>query len=505
MAILICFLLGVCCLFTGVGCDDGTFTVRFEKGADDAVLYYGKQEQKVRSSAEIEEPIFIRPGYNFVGWNKSISRIEKSTTVVAQWKRYSFEVIFNANGGKDEFGNKTVAVQADSAVELIEKAPRFIKKGYSLSWSVNLGVIQGNCTVDAVWTLEDYELTFKDALGGDFANNKLMVNYNQMIQDISIKAPAVSGKRLCSWIDEDGLPLDKGVVWDKTEGDVFYPQYVDENDFVITYDLNGGKRENFVHSYSASQNENDCILSDPVRVGYAFNGWRINNSQTTYFSDEIALKDFKINGQYADVSLVAEWESRPYVLEFALDGGTISGSTSKQVEYGNPIGVLPIAQKEGYVFIGWVYDDEVVKETDLWLVPEDATLTASYRAKYKVKFSLSATVSTDGALLRCKLLKWGSVINDGQTDFESVILEIEEGQSLYSAMAFDKMPVVDPIEEETVNEYSFGNDWIWVDESGKGHAVYCSTIFSKQNFSGVLGGQTITLMPYCKTTWSPRY
>ena len=78
MAILICFLLGACCLFTGVGCDDGTFTVRFEKGADDAVLYYGKQEQKVRSSAEIEEPIFIRPGYNFVGWNKSISRIEKS-------------------------------------------------------------------------------------------------------------------------------------------------------------------------------------------------------------------------------------------------------------------------------------------------------------------------------------------------------------------------------------------------------------------------------------------
>ncbi len=505
LSILICILLSACCLLTGVGCDDGTFIVRFDSGATDAVLYYGEQEQRVKSSAELEEPIFIRPGYNFVGWNKSISRIEQSTTVVAQWKKYSFEVVFNGNGGKDGLGNKTVVVQADSAVELMEKAPQFVKLGYSLSWSVDLAGIQGNCTVDAVWTLEEYELTFKNASGGDFANNTLKVNYNEQIQDLSISAPAVSGKRFACWVDENGLPLDKGVVWDKAEGDTFYPQMIAENDFVIFYDLNGASRQNLVHSYSASQDQNECVLVDPVRVGYAFNGWKINGGQTTYFSKDLALKYFKVEGQYADVHLVAQWESRPYELSFETDGGMLSSSNSKQVEYGNVIGELPTAQKEGYVFVGWFYDDELVKETDLWLVPEDTILTARYRAKYKIQFSLSSTVSTDGAILRCKLLRWGSVINDGQTDFENVIIEIEQGQSLYSAMGFDKMPVVDPIEEETVNEYSFGNDWLWVDDAGNRHIVNCSTIFNEQNFDGVLGGQTILLMPYCKTTWSPRY
>lgn len=505
IAILICVLLSVCCVFVGVGCDDGTFTVRFDKGATDAVLYYGEQEQKVKSSTEIEEPIFIRPGYNFVGWNKSISRIEKSTTVVAQWKKYSFEVVFNANGGQDALGNKTVVVKVDSAVELMEKAPTFVKKGYTLSWSVDLGGIQGNCSVDAVWTIEDYQLIFKDISGGDFANNVLTANYNQIIQDISISAPAVSGKRFACWVDKNGLPLDKGVVWNKAEGDTFYPQYVDENEFVITYDLNGGERENFVYSYSASQNENDCILKDPVRGGYAFKGWKINGSQTTYFSQDISLKDFKVDGQYADVSLVAEWENKPYLLEFETDGGTISGVTSKQVEFGKPIGALPTVQKNGYVFIGWFYDGDLIRETDLWLYPKDTTFIARYRAKYKIQFSLSATVSTDGAFLRCKLLRWGSVVNDGQTDFESVVIDIEEGQSLYSASGFDKMPVVDPIEEQRVNEYSFGNDWLWVDANGNAHPVYCSTIFNPENFEGITGGQTILLVPRCKTTWSPRY
>ena len=77
--ILSCMLLCVFSAFSMAGCAEDKFTITFESGAIDASLYYGKEVQKVSSSKQLVEPVYIRPGYNFVGWNRSISMLNKNT------------------------------------------------------------------------------------------------------------------------------------------------------------------------------------------------------------------------------------------------------------------------------------------------------------------------------------------------------------------------------------------------------------------------------------------
>lgn len=502
---LSCLLLFMCGTFSLVGCADDTFTVRFQKGATDASLYYGREVQKVSSSSQIVEPIYIRPGYNFAGWNKSISLLDKDSTVVAQWKAYEFEVVFYANGGADALGNKIVVVQTDSAYNLVENQPNFIKVGYDLSWDMDLNLITKSCSVNAVWTPKKYDLVFKDILGNDFANNTLKVSYNDKIDNISITPPHVDGKKFAYWVGSgNGLPLDSGVIWKFDNSETFEPVYVLENQFLIKYDINGGKRSEKRYYYS-EQDQNVQILTNPVRDGYVFDGWLINDGTVPKLSEDITINDFKVNGAYQDVKLTAVWESRPYNITFNADGGTILGEDQKRVWFGESVGELPVAEKEGYEFLGWECDSEIVPVNYVWEKLTDKTFKAVYKARYYVSFTLTTSIGKDDQELLCKLVKWGGVVNDGQTEFTQVVFELLEGQSLYSRYGFEVMPVVDPIEQKGENKFSFGNRWDWIDANQNKIAVNQATIFSADNLSGIKGGDTIILVPFCKVNWSPKY
>ena len=503
--IILCVLTCIVGGFSAVGCSENKFTIRFEGGAIDADCYYGKQVQTVSSSKEIVEPVYTRPGYNFVGWNKSISKLNKDTTVVAQWKAYDFEVTFYGNGGVDSQGNKSVTILTDSAHNLYENRPIFTKVGYDLSWDKDLKEITMSCSVNAIWTPKKYDLVFKDINGFDFDQNIIKINYNDVVTDINITPPPIQNQKFAYWKgQETGLPLDKGVVWKDDEGEIFEPVYVPESDFLISYDINGGQRSQKVYSYS-EQDQGAEILVNPFREGYAFNGWLINDGTEPKLSEDITIEDFKQNGSYKDVKLTAVWENRPYKITFDANGGTISGQTQKEVWYGNALGELPVPQKEGFEFFGWQYDEEIITEQYVWDKESDATLTAIYKAKYYVRFSLSTIIGKDDTEIKFKLIKWGGVVNDGATAFEEVVLELLEGQSLHSRYGFEVMPVVDPIEKKGINEYVFGNCWQRIDENGKVYEVHQGTIFNAENLSGIKGGDTIVLVPFCKLNWSPRY
>ncbi len=484
------------------------FTVTFSGGAEDAELYYGKQVQVVSRPNQIIEPIYVRPGYNFVGWNKSISRIDDDTTVKAQWKQYTFEVTFLSNGGKDENANKSVVLTVDSAYELVQNQPQFFKEGYNLSWSIDLNTITSTCTVNAVWTPKKYTLTFKDETSNDFQNNTLSVEYNSNVSTITINPPQKAGKKFAYWADglsEDSLPIDEGVIWQKDGGEILYPHYVNCDEFIIKYDLAGGIRCKKVYSFSQNTLLDACILTDPERTGYEFVGWLINDDSVPKLSKDVTVSDFLVDGQFADVNLKAVWRSASYILEFDTLGGTLVGNGLVQVDYGQPILTLPTAEKEHHDFIGWYYDGKMIEESDIWLYSKQVTLVAKYKAHYKLRFSLNGVVRKQDPPLRCELVKWGSLSSDGQTDFEQTYLNIKEGQSLYDAYNFAVMPLVKPIEQEGIHEYNFSNKWLWIDGQGNGHEIYCNTILNDINLPNIKGGEEIVLVPYCRLIWSPLY
>lgn len=502
--LILSFIMVFTAVFFSTGCNEKTFTVTFEGGAQDAILEWGKEVQKVTTSSQIKEPVYIREGYNFVGWDRSISMLKESTTVKAQWREYQFQVIFQSNGGKTENNEEEIVLTVGSAFELKQKQPNFIKEGYQLSWDKDLSRITSSCTVNAVWTQKKYDLEFLDKNGLPFANNKIQATYNEILGDITVVAPQVSGKRFACWtegVSVNSMPIDKGVIWREDKGAVFYPNYVDENEFVITYDLDGGERGQRTYSYSADMSGEQNILLDPEREGYSFEGWLINDSQTPKLSDDITINDFKVNGEFRDVTLKAVWGNRPYVIDYDAQGGVLIGETNKQVTYNQAIGTLPKVQKAGYVFVGWYYDGKLLTEQDLWKYPKNATLTAKYLAEFKVKFSLNTIVDINGALIDCKVVNLGSVSQSA--DLIDVELSIIEGQSLYTAFGFTKMPTVAPIEQAGITEYEFGGYWKWIDEFGKEYKIDSTTVFSLNIFTDVKGGETILLVPHCRKIWSP--
>ena len=504
---LVNLILVMVMLFTAVffstACAPKEFTVTFNGGADGVILVDGKEVQKVESSSQIKEPIYIRDGYNFVGWNRSISMIKSSTTVKAQWREYDFQVVFQGNDGKTENNEETVVLTVNSAYELKQKAPEFIKEGYELSWDTNLSIVTKSCTINAVWTPKTYNLTFLDKDGLEFANNKMQVSYNQKVGDITVVAPEISGQRFAFWADDnslDALSIDKDIVW-KEDADVsFYANYVDENAFVIKYDLDGGERGQRTYSYTADMDENARILLDAKRTGYNFEGWLINGSQTPKLSKDIAIKDFKVNGEYCDVTLKACWGNRPYNINFDTQGGNLTGEINKQVFYDHKVGVLPTVQKEGYVFVGWHYNGKLITADDPWVYPTDATLTAKYLAEYKVKFSLTTFIKSNDKEITCTFIKGGSFSQ--VTDLQELELTVIEGQSLYTAFGFTKMPFVEPI-EQLQKDYEYGNYWKWIDDEGNEHIIEITTVFNLDIFANVKGGETITLVPHCREIWSP--
>ncbi len=505
---LVNLILAMVMLFTAVlfstACAPKKFTVTFNGGADGVILVDGKEVQKVENSSQIKEPVYIRDGYNFVGWDRSISMIEKSTTVKAQWRQYDFQVVFQGNGGKTQDNQETVVLTVNSAFQLRENRPIFIKEGYQLSWDVNLSAITNACTINAVWTAKTYNLTFLDKDGLEFANNKMQVVYNQKIDEITVVAPQVAGKRFAFWTDDnslDALSIDNGIVW-KEDADVnFYAHYVDESSFIIKYDLDGGERGQRTYYYTADMDENADLLLDAKRVGYNFEGWLINGSQTPKLSKDITINDFKVNGEFCDVTLKASWGNRPYVIDFDAQGGVLTGQTSKQVMYNQVVGQLPTAQKEGFVFVGWYYDGKIISDDDLWLYPTDATLTAKYLEEYKIKFSLSTVVNPSGKVLDCNVVNFGSLSQE--ISLVEIELTITEGQSLYTAFGYSKMPIVAPSEQSGQNEYEFSGFWKWIDSLGGEHFIESTTVFNADNIANLEGGMVITLVPHCREIWSP--
>ena len=500
-------ILAVVMVFTAVffmvGCAPKTFTVTFNEGAEDAVLVNGKEVQNVTNSSQIEEPVYVRPGYNFVGWDRSISMIKESAVINAQWKKYDFQVVFQSNGGKTQDNQEEITLTVNSAYELMEKKPTFIKKGYELSWDKKLASITTSCTINAVWTPKTYNLEFVDENGSAFSNNTMQVAYNTIIDQISVTPPNVTGKRFAYWSEEPlgALSVDKGIVWKEDRNAKFYANYVDENDFIITYDLDGGERGERVYSYSADADENANIVFDAQKVGYVFEGWLIGDNPTPKLSKDISIKDFKVNGEYRDVTLKACWGNRPYVITYDTLGGVLTGENNKQVTYNQVIGALPTVQKSGYTFVGWYYDGKLIDENDLWQYPLDATLTAKYLAEFKVKFSLSTVVNVNGAIINCKVVNLGSIMQGSiLTDVELALIE---GQSLYTALGISKMPDVSPIEQAGKTEYEFGGYWKWLDEDGNEHIIDSTTVLDLSVLLGAKGGDTITLVPHCRKIWSP--
>lgn len=141
----------------------------------------------------------------------------------------------------------------------------------------------------------------------------------------------------------------------------------------VTFDTEGGSEiaaQRLKHGELAKEPE------IPLKPGYTFCGWITSE-------DESLAKEwnFATDKVENDMTLYAVWMPAEVMVKFDLDGGNLDGETyipDKAVTYGEAYGELPVPEKEGFLFDGWVYSGAVIKADTTVTMTGEHVLTARW-------------------------------------------------------------------------------------------------------------------------------
>ncbi len=124
-----------------------------------------------------------------------------------------------------------------------------------------------------------------------------------------------------------------------------------EETWSIGYELDGGElAEDPPTEYASGE---AVLLPVPVRYGYVFLGWTLEEGSAEYLTDTSGLS--------GDVTLYANWEEAPeYSIRYVLGGGSFTGEVQDSY-YGGGYTFLPDPVREGYTFGGWYLDEDLTQ------------------------------------------------------------------------------------------------------------------------------------------------
>ena len=350
LIMVLVLLLGT--ISTSAGCTQ-KFTVWFD--GNGGTLVSGRITQQVYSAKEIVEPIFEKEGYRFAGWDKKLSKIKENTTVRALWE--NFTVTFNGNGGTYVSGELEQAV--GYAKDLV--TPIFEKSGYTLSWDKDVSALTEDAVVTAVWTANQYKLTFDLGEEENVAtlpyDNK-NVTYGQAVGEL----PAVSHqeKRLVAWL-VDGVEINQDTVWNYAEDKTATASFVELISYSITLDYDGGTPSSEQNPLSYKETYATITLNNPTKAGYTFLGWLDEDEEDAEPQLEVTIEQ----GSTGDKHYRAIWQADEYILTLDANGGSLT-ETEIEVTYGQPIGALPNVTHQDKRFVGWLIDGVSINANTIW-------------------------------------------------------------------------------------------------------------------------------------------
>lgn len=103
----------------------------------------------------------------------------------------------------------------------------------------------------------------------------------------------------------------------------------------------------------------------PARKGYTFTGWTPEVAETVT----------------AHATYTATWKVNSYLIHLDARGGKVSPE-NVTVTYGQPVGELPAATRDGYDFVGWFdLDGNEYTADTVYTVDDNITLSAKWTAK----------------------------------------------------------------------------------------------------------------------------
>ena len=266
-----------------------------------------------------------KTGYEFLGWTtqeittpiKSFEIPHNTTgsiTVVANWKANTYHVTLDVNGGSP-ISNTSFDVVFDSEVVL----PTPTRTGYifagwylgEIKYESGIWKYPNDADLIAHWTVIKYSITYE--LNGGINDEQNPSFYTYDSDDIVLKDPSKKGHTFLGWTSLEIPSPTKGItIVNHSLGDKAFTANWKINEYIITYDVNGG--DALDSSTQKVVYGDEFTLKTPTRTGYTFAG--------CYDGDNLFT-----SGTWTyttNVNLVAKWNIVAYQITYVLNGGTNS-------------------------------------------------------------------------------------------------------------------------------------------------------------------------------------
>lgn len=240
------------------------------------------------------------------------SNKKQYTVNIRRREIYTLTYVFN-NG--DE--NAVMQIEEDGKPEnkQVEKTGyTFVEwKNGEKAWDFENNAISGNTTLEAVWSANEYDVTF-DPAGGN-AIDPVKATYDSAY---SWEVPEKTGYTFIGWKADEVMLTDENgdslFVWNITETTEVVAVWEIVN-YTVTYDnLKGADNPN-VSTYTV---EDEVIFATISQDGYTFIEWQDEDGN--------AIEGIE-NGSTGNRTIKAVWDLIPYTVTFVIDGEEVASET----------------------------------------------------------------------------------------------------------------------------------------------------------------------------------
>lgn len=304
----------------------------------------------------------IRSGYIFKRWDKDISSVKQNETITAVYEINNYSINLNSNGGILEESIENYNVESSDIM-----LPIPTKKGYSFTgWSGTdiLGknkdvIIQKGSTGDreytANWEANEYKISLNPD-GGKSSQEFMLIKYESNYE--GLPTPQKEGYDFDGWYDEKKLVTSETIMLKDYEHELISKWNL--IDYNISYNLDGGTLENPILTYNVEME--DFRITNPIKKGYTFVGWNINESSN--LENNLVIKQ----GTTGNIELKANYVPISYSIVYDANGG-IGKMENTKASYNQDVRLSSNNfEYAGKKFIGWSFSKNsnvIFKDGDL--------------------------------------------------------------------------------------------------------------------------------------------
>jgi len=357
-----------------------TFDSNYAGSVDQEVIV--EQDCAVGDEEMPEDP--ERNGYTFEGWNTSAdgqgtpftssTLVPEDIRVYAQWAggpvTTYYTVTFDSQGGEPDDETREVAegtaigaanMPDDPELDGYEFAGWFTEPDGEGDEFTGATLVNDDITVYALWEEAETHVyctvTFEFQDDGATAPQTRKVLEGAAVGSANMPgAPSFSGYIFAGWNTEPDGAGDEFTATTRVDEDItVYAQWTEDPDptvtkYTVTFRLNDTTTASILREVEEDTALGTAMPANPTRSGYTFYEW---NTEQNGGGDEFTSTTIVTT----HITVYAQWDEDDalYTVTFNGNGGTLSGSATRQVTPNTALGSgMPNnPSRTGYTFNGW--------------------------------------------------------------------------------------------------------------------------------------------------------